>query len=76
VLRRRVERAQLLLRNHKLSIAEIALATGFAHQSHLARHLHRILGHTPSALRGKKVTRVTRVTRVTEVTESRDLVTS
>ena len=51
VLRRRVERAQLLLRNHKLSIAQIALATGFAHQSHLARHMHRILGHTPSALR-------------------------
>ena len=51
VLRRRVERAQLLLRNHKMSIAEIALATGFAHQSHLARHMHRILGHTPSAVR-------------------------
>jgi AraC family transcriptional regulator len=51
VLRRRVERAQLLLRNHKMSIAEIALATGFAHQSHLARHMHRILGYTPSAVR-------------------------
>lgn len=53
VLRRRVERAQLLLRNHKQSIAEIALATGFAHQSHLARHMHRILGFTPSAVRRK-----------------------
>jgi AraC family transcriptional regulator len=51
VLRRRVERAQLLLRNHKLSIAEVALTTGFAHQSHLARHMHRILGYTPSAVR-------------------------
>ena len=51
VLRRRVERAQFLLRNHRLSIAEIAVATGFAHQSHLARHMHRILGYTPSALR-------------------------
>lgn len=51
VLRRRVERAHLLLRNHKLSISEIALATGFAHQSHLARHMHRILGYTPSAVR-------------------------
>jgi len=65
VLRRRVERAQLLLRNHKLSISEIALVTGFAHQSHLARHMHRILGHTPSAVRGKKVTEVTRVTNDT-----------
>lgn len=53
VLRRRVERAQFLLRNHKLSIAEIAVATGFAHQSHLARHMHRILGYTPSAVRRK-----------------------
>ena len=53
VLRRRVERAQFLLRNHKHSIAEVAAATGFAHQSHLARHMHRILGYTPSALRRK-----------------------
>ena len=72
VLRRRVERAQLLLRNHRLSITEIALTTGFAHQSHLARHMHRIMGHTPSAVRGK---RVTEATRVTKVTVSRDSVT-
>jgi AraC family transcriptional regulator len=51
VLRRRVERAQLLLRSQRFSIAEIAVATGFAHQSHLARHMHRILGYTPSSLR-------------------------
>jgi AraC family transcriptional regulator len=56
VLRRRVERAQTLLRNHKMSISEIALATGFAHQSHLARHMNRILGHTPSALRRRPAT--------------------
>ena len=55
VLRRRVERAQLLLRNQKFSIAEIAVATGFAHQSHLARHMHRILGYTPSSLRRRSV---------------------
>jgi AraC family transcriptional regulator len=53
VLRRRVERAQFLLRHDKLSIAEIAVTTGFAHQSHLARHMHRILGYTPSAVRRK-----------------------
>jgi AraC family transcriptional regulator len=53
VLRRRVERAQLLLRNQKFSIAEVAVATGFAHQSHLARHMHRILGYTPSSVRGR-----------------------
>jgi len=48
-----VERAQFLLRNHQLSIAQIAATTGFAHQSHLARHMHRILGYTPSAVRRK-----------------------
>src|SRR5512138_1700089 len=67
VLRRRVERAQFLLRSHKLSIAEIAVTTGFAHQSHLARHMHRILGYTPSSVRGRKVTRVTSVTKVAEI---------
>jgi AraC family transcriptional regulator len=51
VLRRRVERAQLLLRNQRFSIAEVAVATGFAHLSHLARHMHRILGYTPSSVR-------------------------
>ena len=59
VLRRRVERAQTMLRNQKLSIAEVALATGFAHQSHLARHMNRILGYTPSSVRqrpGKSAT--------------------
>ena len=55
VLRRRVERAQLLLRNQRFSIAEVAVATGFAHQSHLARHMHRILGYTPSSLRRRPV---------------------
>jgi AraC family transcriptional regulator len=55
VLRRRVERAQLLLRSQRFSIAEIAVATGFAHQSHLARHMHRILGYTPSSLRRQSV---------------------
>ena len=51
VLRRRVERAQLLLRNQWFSIAEVAVVTGFAHQSHLARYMHRILGYTSSSVR-------------------------
>lgn len=48
VIRRRVDRAVLLLRQGKLSISEIALETGFAHQSHLAMHMRRILGVSPS----------------------------
>ena len=51
VLRRRVERAQALLREGKLPINEIALATGFAHQSHLARHMRRLLGVTPAEVK-------------------------
>jgi AraC family transcriptional regulator len=51
VIRRRVERAVLLLRQSDLPIARIALETGFCHQSHLAMHLHRVLGVTPRDVR-------------------------
>jgi AraC family transcriptional regulator len=51
VIRRRVERATGLLRKSELSISQIALETGFAHQSHLARHMRRLLGVSPRALR-------------------------
>src|SRR5262249_19771998 len=51
VIRRRLERAKALLGEGKLSINEIALESGFAHQSHLARHMRRVLGVSPSALR-------------------------
>jgi AraC family transcriptional regulator len=51
VLRRRVERAKQLLHDDTLSITQIAFATGFAHQSHLARHMRKILGTTPAAIR-------------------------
>jgi AraC family transcriptional regulator len=51
LIRRRVERARTLLAEGKLPIAEIALAAGFAHQSHLARHMRRSLGISPRAMR-------------------------
>ncbi len=47
VIRRRVERATLLLREGKLSVTQIALEVGFAHQSHLALHLRRVMGVSP-----------------------------
>jgi len=50
LIRRRVERAKNLLGEGKLSISQIASETGFAHQSHLARHMHRVLGVSPKAL--------------------------
>ena len=51
LIRRRVERAKSLLGEGKLSISQIAFETGFAHQSHLARHMRRVLGVSPKALR-------------------------
>lgn len=49
VIRRRVERAALLLREGRLPISQVALETGFSHQSHLARHMRRLLGASPRA---------------------------
>jgi AraC-like DNA-binding protein len=46
----RVRRAQRLLREG-LAPAEVALACGFADQSHLNRHFKRLLGVTPGAYR-------------------------
>ena len=40
-----------LLREGRMPINEIALATGFAHQSHLARHMCRLLGVTPAEVK-------------------------
>jgi AraC family transcriptional regulator len=50
IVQRRVERARALLLEARLPAAEIALATGFAHQSHMARQMRRVLGLTPTAL--------------------------
>jgi len=47
VIERRVERAKSLLMREDQSIAEIALAAGFTHQSHLARHMQRSTGFSP-----------------------------
>jgi len=50
VVQRRVERARELLRAAALPAAEVALLTGFAHQSHMARWMRRLLGVTPRQL--------------------------
>jgi AraC family transcriptional regulator len=52
VVRRRVERAKALLLEGRLSASQIALDTGFAHQSHMAHWIGRLLGVTPRELRG------------------------
>ena len=50
VVERRVQRARSLLLAGECSVAQVALETGFAHQSHLARWMKRMLGVTPSEI--------------------------
>jgi len=50
VLQCRVERAKTLLMSGEHAISAVAQAVGFAGQSHLTRHVKRILGVTPGAL--------------------------
>lgn len=52
ILRRRIERARHLLETERMPIAEVAVATGFANQSHLARNMRRLIGVTPRQLIG------------------------
>ena len=47
VLQRRVERARTLLAAGDMPASQVALAAGFAHQSHMARAMRRLLGITP-----------------------------
>jgi AraC family transcriptional regulator len=54
VIRRKVERAAWLLQESRMAISQIALESGFAHQSHLALHMRRLLGTSPKKLRGNR----------------------
>lgn len=50
VIRRRVERAKALIVSGDLPLSQVALAAGFAHQSHMAQMMRRFLGVTPGGL--------------------------
>jgi AraC family transcriptional regulator len=50
VMRRRVARAVELIQAGGLPLAKVAAATGFAHQSHLARAMRAVVGRTPGEL--------------------------
>lgn len=52
VLERRVERARARLLEGAGSLTDIALETGFAHPSHMARCMRRVLGLSPSQVAG------------------------
>ncbi len=51
VVRRRVERAKLLLTTTDLALARIAVDVGFADPSHLAAHFRRLVGVSPARYR-------------------------
>jgi AraC family transcriptional regulator len=51
VLRKRVQRAQVLLWNPALSLTDVDLRVGFADQSHFSRMFHRLTGLTPRQYR-------------------------
>ena len=51
VTQKRVEHARDMLVQSDLSVSEIAIAVGFADQSHLTRHFRQMLGITPGQLR-------------------------
>jgi AraC family transcriptional regulator len=50
VIHRRVERAMVLLSQGKMPANQVALEAGFAHQSHMAQCMKRVLGITPGAI--------------------------
>jgi AraC family transcriptional regulator len=53
VIARRVERAQELLRtDRQVGLAEVAIRSGFASQSHFGLHFRRIVGVTPRQFMG------------------------
>jgi AraC family transcriptional regulator len=52
VMLRRVERARTLVLQGRTPMSEAALLAGFAHQSHMARWMRRVLGATPTELLG------------------------
>lgn len=54
LMRHRIERARDLLERTDESIAAIALACGFADQSHLTRVFHAIVGTSPAAWRRRR----------------------
>ncbi|WP_144154719.1 helix-turn-helix domain-containing protein, partial [Paraburkholderia sp. BCC1885] len=47
VVEKRVERAKRLLLQGKLPVSQVALDCGFAHASHMAHWMKRMLGVTP-----------------------------
>jgi AraC-like DNA-binding protein len=54
LIQRRLEKAQQLLAETDLSLAQIALKSGFSDQSHFSRRFRMLLGVTPNSFRRSK----------------------
>jgi AraC family transcriptional regulator len=54
ILQQRVQRAKELLIHTDFSVAEVAADVGFYDQSHLTRHMRRLMGITPAALQRQR----------------------
>ncbi|MGB7413137.1 MAG: AraC family transcriptional regulator [Thermosynechococcaceae cyanobacterium] len=53
ILQQRIKRAKQLLCDQDLSLVEVALASGFANQSHFSRHFRQQVSVTPSYYRNQ-----------------------
>lgn len=51
VLQQRIERSKQLLKQSQLTVAEIALESGFASQTHLLKHFRKFTGMSPTKYR-------------------------
>lgn len=51
LIKQRIERAKLLLKNSELSVTEIALSCGFNSHSHLGKYFRQLTGFSPSEYR-------------------------
>jgi AraC family transcriptional regulator len=51
VLRRRIDRARMLLNDPAISVLEAAVRSGFGDQSHFSKMFRRVVGVTPTAYR-------------------------
>ncbi|TAX84888.1 AraC family transcriptional regulator [Rhizobium leguminosarum] len=50
VMHRRISRAEALIRSSSLPLSQIALEAGFAHQSHMANSMKRLVGVSPGTI--------------------------
>lgn len=58
VVRLRIEHAMILMAQSEASLTDVALAVGFADQSHFSRSFRRLTGVTPAHWRREKRTTV------------------